>query len=70
MGSRNDFDYYQACETSTSSSISSQFGILLIGGAEGNQSGEDAATRWFLERAKHGNYLGSAEKVNLLVRVK
>ncbi len=57
MGSRNDFDYYQASDTSSSSSITPQLGILLIGGAEGNKSGEDSATRWFLERAKHGNYL-------------
>ncbi len=32
-------------------------GILLIGGSEGGKSGEDAATRWFLKRAKGGNYL-------------
>ncbi len=58
MGSRDDyFDYYRACETSESSSITPQFGILLIGGAEGNKSGEDAATRWFLKRAEYGNYL-------------
>jgi cyanophycinase-like exopeptidase len=61
MGSRYDFDYYRdyyrACGTSESSSITAQAGILLIGGAEGDKSGEDAATRWFLERAKHGKYL-------------
>ena len=57
MGSRYDFDYYLACGNRDSISINSQPGILLIGGAEGNQSGEHEATQWFLERAKGGKYL-------------
>ena len=61
MGSRYDFDYdrdyYRACRNREESSITPQSGVLLIGGAEGDQSGEDAATRWFLSRAEHGNYL-------------
>jgi cyanophycinase len=57
MGSQNDFDYYQACENRDVTPITPKSGILLIGGAEGNQSGEDGATRWFLERAKYGNYV-------------
>jgi len=46
-----------ACGSKESTSISTTGGILLIGGAEGNKSGEDGATRWFLERAKQGKYL-------------
>ncbi len=57
MGNRYDFDYYLACGANRSCSIAPKAGSLLIGGAEGNKSGEDAATRWFLERAKHGKYL-------------
>lgn len=57
MGSRSNFDYYLACGTNESSSITPRAGILLIGGAEGDKSGEDAATRWFLDLAKHGKYL-------------
>jgi cyanophycinase-like exopeptidase len=57
MGSRSDFDYYLACGNRDSVSINSQLGILLIGGAEGNKSGEHEATQWFLERAKGGKYL-------------
>ena len=57
MGSRYDFDYYLACGTSESTSINPKSGVLLIGGAEGDKSGEDAATRWFLDRAKGGKYL-------------
>lgn len=57
MGSRGDFDYYRACGSRDRSSIVPQGGVLLIGGAEGDKSGEDDATRWFLERAKRGHYL-------------
>ena len=57
MGSRNNFDYYRACGTYENTAITTQSGILLIGGAEGDASGEDAATRWFLQRAKQGKYL-------------
>ncbi|MDY7020269.1 MAG: cyanophycinase [Cyanobacteriota bacterium] len=57
MGRQYDFDYYLACGSKDSISISSQPGTLLIGGAEGSKSGEDGATQWFLERAKGGKYL-------------
>lgn len=57
MGSRYDFEYYLACGTREPVSIQPQPGILLIGGAEGDKSGEDSATRWFLERARGGKYL-------------
>jgi len=57
MGSRYDFDYYLACGKSNSVSSKPQAGILLIGGAEGNKSGEHEATKWFLERADLGKYL-------------
>lgn len=57
MGSRSDFEYYLACGSKDSISITSQQGCLLIGGAEGSKSGEDQATKWFLERAKGGKYL-------------
>ncbi len=56
-GDRDDFEYYLEYGNSEPSSITPQPGILLIGGAGEETVGEDAATRWFLERAKHGNYL-------------
>lgn len=57
MGSRYDFDYYVACEGRDYQSITTQSGCLLIGGAEGNKSGEHEATQWFLKRAYGGKYL-------------
>lgn len=57
MGSKNDFDYYVAYESDDDNNCQPQGGVLLIGGAEGDKSGEDEATRWFLERAKGGKYL-------------
>ncbi|MGK7944779.1 MAG: cyanophycinase [Microcystaceae cyanobacterium] len=57
MGSRIDFEYYRACGSSSATSIETQSGILLIGGAENNRLGENEATRWFLRRADGGNYL-------------
>jgi cyanophycinase len=51
------FDYLCECGTTDRTSAKPTPGILLIGGAEGGQSGEDAATRWFLERADGGNFL-------------
>ncbi|MBR8827523.1 MAG: Type 1 glutamine amidotransferase-like domain-containing protein [Gomphosphaeria aponina SAG 52.96 = DSM 107014] len=57
MGGRNDFDYYVACESDRPKNCQPQGGVLLIGGAEGEKSGENEATRWFLERAKNGKYL-------------
>jgi cyanophycinase len=53
----NSFDYLCEYGTVGHTPVPSIPGILLIGGAEGGQSGEDAATRWFLERARGGNYL-------------
>lgn len=57
MGSHSDFDYYLAYGNRDSVTIQPQPGILLIGGAEGDKSGEHEATQWFLERAKGGKYL-------------
>jgi cyanophycinase len=57
MGNQREYDYYLACRNRSIAASSPQSGILLIGGAEGNKSGEDAATRWFLERARGGHYL-------------
>ncbi|WP_413172227.1 cyanophycinase [Anabaena azotica] len=58
MGRRN-FDYIRECGkvNTTSTSAKPIPGILLIGGAEGKKSGEDAATQWFLKRANRGNFL-------------
>ena len=57
MGRRSNFEYYLACGSRHSVSISTKPGTLLIGGAEGNTSGEHEATKWFLERAEGGKYL-------------
>lgn len=57
MGDRYSFDYHLVCRNRSFDSVASRSATLLIGGAEGNQSGEDAATRWFLERARGGKYL-------------
>lgn len=57
MGNSNSYDYHLACRNRTVEPSQPQPAILLIGGAEGNTSGEDAATRWFLERAGGGRYL-------------
>jgi cyanophycinase-like exopeptidase len=57
MGDQYDFDYYLACRNRSVDSVESRSATLLIGGAEGNQSGEDAATRWFLDHARGGKYL-------------
>lgn len=57
MGYYDDFDYYPLCGNDNVNKIHHSSGILLIGGAEGEASGEDAATKWFLSRAKHGRYL-------------
>ncbi|MGF1494284.1 MAG: cyanophycinase [Microcoleaceae cyanobacterium] len=50
-----NFEYY--LEYGEVNRCSQKPAILLIGGAEGGKIGEDAATRWFLERANRGNYL-------------
>ncbi len=57
MGRQRDFDYYLACRSRDVKANPPQSATLLIGGAEGDQSGEDAATRWFLEQARGGKYL-------------
>ncbi|NET39804.1 MAG: cyanophycinase [Cyanothece sp. SIO1E1] len=57
MGRQHDYDYYRACRNREVVTTTPRSAILLIGGAEGNKSGEDAATQWFLERAKGGKYL-------------
>lgn len=57
MSKRRDYEYDPVCRYENQQEISPRSAILLIGGAEGNKSGEDAATRWFLERAKGGKYL-------------
>jgi cyanophycinase-like exopeptidase len=53
----NCFDYRRKCGTGDNTKAKPIPGILLIGGAEEGQLGEDAATRWFLHRADGGDYL-------------
>ncbi|TVP70470.1 MAG: peptidase S51 [Leptolyngbya sp. LCM1.Bin17] len=58
MGQQHrDFDYHRVCRNREIEADVPRAAMLLIGGAEGDTSGEDAATRWFLERARGGNYL-------------
>ncbi|MGF1535724.1 MAG: cyanophycinase [Elainellaceae cyanobacterium] len=57
MDKNQDYDYYLACRNRDAKATPPKPGVLLVGGAEGSQSGEDAATRWFLERARGGRYL-------------
>lgn len=52
-----DFEYRCECGRAEPTGAKSKTAILLIGGAEGGQAGEDAATRWFLQQADGGNYL-------------
>ena len=54
---RRDFDYIRECGSVERNYARPIPGVLLIGGAEGDASGEDPATRWFLERIDRGNYL-------------
>jgi hypothetical protein len=54
---RIKFTYYQSFGKPTSTLIERRSGILLIGGAEGGESGEYEATEWLLDRARGGNYL-------------
>lgn len=51
----NKFEYF--LEYGKVNSHARQLAILLIGGAEGGKTGEDAATKWFLKKANHGDYL-------------
>ncbi|MFN6474432.1 MAG: cyanophycinase [Nostoc sp. SerVER01] len=53
----DNFDYLRECGIVNSSSPEPTPCILLIGGAEEKKSGEDAATRWFLNRLDGGDYL-------------
>jgi len=52
-----DYEYYIACRNRDIDGTTPRSATLLIGGAENNAVGEEAATRWFLERAKGGRYL-------------
>lgn len=49
------FEYF--LEYGKVNSSSQKPAILLIGGAEGGTVAENAATKWFLEQANHGDYL-------------
>ncbi len=51
----NNFDYY--LEYGKVNSSAQKPAILLIGGAEEDTVGEDAATTWFLKQANYGDYL-------------
>lgn len=53
----DNFDYIRECGRVNNTSPQPTFCILLIGGAEGEKSGEDVATRWFLNRLDKGDYL-------------
>jgi cyanophycinase-like exopeptidase len=53
----SNFEYRRECGTDKNTSAKPIAGILLIGGAEDGQLGEDAATQWFLNRADGGEYL-------------
>lgn len=50
------YDYYLSCEPARRTESATP-AILLIGGSESGSDGEDAATKWFLERAGRGDYL-------------
>ncbi|MGD1913990.1 MAG: cyanophycinase [Rivularia sp. (in: cyanobacteria)] len=52
---RDNFEYF--LEDGKVNSSWAKPGILLIGGAEKATVGEDAATKWFLDRANRGDYL-------------
>jgi cyanophycinase len=53
----DNFDYICECGSVNRNSPRPTFCVLLIGGAEEETSGEDSATRWFLERLDRGDYL-------------
>ncbi|MEL6135843.1 MAG: cyanophycinase [Cyanobacteria bacterium J06626_23] len=57
MGKQDEFEYSLSCGSRQSVKAEPQSAILLIGGAEGGKSGEDAATCWFLDHARGGKYL-------------
>jgi cyanophycinase len=54
---RDRFEYRRECGSGKNTLAKPRAGILLIGGAEDGRLGEDAATRWFLNRADGGDYL-------------
>jgi cyanophycinase len=51
------FEYRRECGTENYTSAKPIPGILLIGGGEEDRSGENEATRWFLERVHGGDFL-------------
>ena len=51
-----EYDYYLSCEPARRTESPTP-AILLIGGSESGSDGEEAATKWFLERAGRGDYL-------------
>lgn len=53
----DNYDYSRECGTVNRTDSRPIPGILLIGGAEGDVSGEKPATRWFLKNADQGDYL-------------
>jgi cyanophycinase-like exopeptidase len=55
----DNFSYEVVFGKAESRGITPQFGILLIGGSEADREGDREATKWFLERARGGNYLVS-----------
>ncbi|PSN18281.1 peptidase S51, partial [filamentous cyanobacterium CCP5] len=57
MGQSASYDYHLVCRNRTVEPSQPQPAVLLIGGAEGDASGEEAATRWFLDRSGGGRYL-------------
>jgi len=52
-----EVNYICECGTANSTSSKPTSCVLLIGGSEGETTGEDEATRWFLDRLDGGNYL-------------
>ncbi|MEO1590689.1 MAG: cyanophycinase [Cyanobacteria bacterium J06632_22] len=57
MGQQHDFEYRLCYESTDRYHCHPEPATLLIGGAEGGQTGEDAATCWFLSHACGGRYL-------------
>lgn len=53
----SNFEYHLEWGRVNRDSAKTTPGILLIGGAASGESGEDAATRWFLNLANGGNFL-------------
>lgn len=51
------YDYQLECGNVNSTSPQPEPATMLIGGAESDSEGENAATRWFLKRSDQGDYL-------------